>query len=162
MTIAEILSLFAYTEWANDRTWSSIERLTDEQFTRTLGGSFPTIRETAAHIVSSEWIWLQRWKGVSPTSAPEWIHEATAAGLRSRLREVESQRAAYLRSLGDADLQTPLAYRRLNGEPNSLPLAHVLQHVVNHSTYHRGQIATMIRQAGGTPVSTDLLNFSAD
>jgi uncharacterized damage-inducible protein DinB len=159
MNVIEVVSLFAYNEWANNRMLSSVEQLTEEQFGRRLGGSFPTIRDTAAHIVSAEWIWLRRWHGESPTAAPEWATSPSAAVQRSKLREIETDRLAFLRALKDADLDRPLAYKRLNGESNSLPLGHLLRHVVNHSTYHRGQVATMIRQVGGTPASTDLLNF---
>ena len=159
MTVDDLLSLFAFNAWANARTLTSLGQLSDEQFTQRIGGSFPTIRDTAAHIASAEWIWLRRFHGDSPMAMPDWLTEPTLAVLRAKFQEIEEERQAYLRSLNDADLVQPLAYRRLNGEAFTKPLGHLLRHVVNHSTYHRGQIATMIRQVGGTPMGTDLLNF---
>jgi uncharacterized damage-inducible protein DinB len=159
MTVDDVRSLFAFNEWANDRTLTSIAQLSEEQFARHLGGSFPTIRDTAAHIVSAEWIWLRRWHGDSPAAVPDWLKAPTPAFLRQRLGEIEADRRAYLAGLSDRDLQTLLDYRRLNGEAFSKPLGHLLRHVVNHSTYHRGQIATMMRQVGGVPARTDLLDF---
>jgi uncharacterized damage-inducible protein DinB len=81
--------------------------------------------------------------------------------LRERLAEIEDDRARFVGGLGDADLDRLFAFRRLNGEAGSLPLGHILQHIVNHSTYHRGQIATLLRQLGLTPMSTDLLFFKS-
>ena len=159
MTLADVQFLFAYNAWANDRMFTTLVALSDEQFTRSLGGSFPTIRDTAAHLVSAEWTWVRRWKGTSPRSFPEWASNATAATLREHLTEIEQQRASHLESLTDEDLGRTLSFTRFNGEESSLPFGQSLQHVVNHSTYHRGQIVTLLRQVGVTPVSTDLLLY---
>ena len=157
--LASIKFLFSYNDWANARTFQSLESLNDEQWTRNVGGSFATIRDTAAHIVSTEWIWLQRWLGVSPTAPPEWAAAPAFAPLKDRLEDITRDRATYIASLAESDLSRDLSFRRLNGEANALPLAHLLQHVANHSTYHRGQIATLLRQVGATPIATDLLFF---
>ncbi len=159
MTVIEVHLLFAYDEWANDRVLVAVEQLSSEQLMRRIGGSFPTVGETMAHIVAAEWIWLRRLQGASPTAFPDWLPGAPPAVLRARLREVESERALLLRSLNEESLARPVSYTLLSGAHGEQPLADLLMHIVNHSTYHRGQVATMLRQVGAVPPSTDLLLF---
>ena len=66
MTVIDVLLLFAYDEWANDRLLTAVEQLPPDQVTRQLGGSFPTVGDTMGHIVAVEWIWMQRLLGASP------------------------------------------------------------------------------------------------
>lgn len=75
------------------------------------------------------------------------------------LAQVESERRAYLDTLTDAALAGPLSYRLLSGVERRNTLADLVRHVVNHSTYHRGQAVTQLRQLGATPPSTDLVAF---
>ena len=67
MTTDEVRELFAYDHWANGMLIGVIEQLSDEQFTRDLGSSFPSIRDTLSHIVAAGWIWLRstRWRSMS-------------------------------------------------------------------------------------------------
>jgi uncharacterized damage-inducible protein DinB len=69
-TQPEISKLFAYNRWANARTLGPSSTLTAEEYGRTLGGSFPSVGETLAHIYAAEWIWLERWQGRSPRGLP--------------------------------------------------------------------------------------------
>lgn len=156
MNLADIQRLFAYDAWANTLMFDCIESLAEEQYTRALGSSYPNIRETLAHIVGSEWIWEQRLHGESPSVIPAWMNEATVASLRAKLEEVGRARDEFLAS---ADIEQSISYRDLAGNPFTMKIADALQHVVNHSTYHRGQLTTMIRQVGATPPRTDLIVF---
>ena len=159
MRIADVRSLYAYNEWANARIFAAAAQFNEVAFAAPRGSSFSSIRDTLAHIATSEWIWLRRWRGESPTAPPEWGSLPDASGLTAKLREVESDRGAFLTALTDADLRTPLAYRNLKGDDFREPLEDQLAHVVNHSSYHRGQVATLFRQAGATAPSTDLIVF---
>jgi len=159
MLIAEVRSLFDYTDWANVRCLGAADELTEEQFTRALGSSFSSIRDTIAHILGAEWIWLRRWQGESPSASPSWVNGATRPELNTRRNEVATERAAFLQTLRDSDLQRRIRYRNLAGEWWEYPLENVLVHVVNHSTYHRGQVATLLRQVGAKAPATDLLVF---
>jgi uncharacterized damage-inducible protein DinB len=157
MNLSDIQRLFDYDAWANALIFDCIDSLTGEQYMRPLNSSFPTIRETIAHVVGVEWIWNRRLHGDSPTEIPPWMNEATPASLRAKLKEVADERAQFLTSVGDLD--APISFRDLAGNPYTQKLADVLQHVVNHSTYHRGQLTTMIRQVGVTPPRTDFIVF---
>jgi len=159
MNTTGLQSFFAYNEWANARLLAATADLSNEQFTRDLQSSFRSIRDTLSHIVAVEWVWLRRWKGESPPALPEWATTPSPQILRLKLSEVEAERSAFLVSLGERDLQQTITYRNLKGEEWRYLLVDLLLHLVNHSTYHRGQIATMLRQVGATPSPTDLLIF---
>ena len=162
MRVADIRTLYEYNEWANARIFAAAAQLNAEVFAEPRGSSFSSIRDTLAHIATSEWVWLRRWRGESPTAPPDWGSLPDADGLTGKLREVESDRTAFLDALTDADLGTPLAYRNLKGEVYREPLGDQLAHLVNHSTYHRGQVATLFRQARATAPSTDLIVFKRE
>lgn len=162
MRVPDVLSLYSYNEWANARIFSAAAELDPEIFTTPRGSSFSSIRDTIAHIAASEWVWLRRWRGESPSGLPEWGSLEEAGALREKLREVEAARAAFLGELTDDDLTRPLPYRNLKGDLFSEPLAEQLLHVVNHSTYHRGQVATLSRQAGFAAPATDMIVFKRE
>src|SRR2546428_8695929 len=71
--------LFDYNYWARDRQLEACATLTPEQFLRPLGNSFSSLRDTLAHLVGAEWIWLERWLGHTPRSMPAWELTTTAA-----------------------------------------------------------------------------------
>ena len=159
MTIHEVRQLFDYNAWATARMFSAAEALTPEQVEAPLVSSFPSLMATMAHIVFSEWLWLQRWLGESPTGAPAWTAEPSLRELKARLAAIEAERAAFLAGRTDEDLGDVVSYRGGDGQAFAHPLGDLIRHVVNHSTYHRGQLATMLRQLGHTPPSTDFTRY---
>jgi len=162
MDVTDIRRLCRYDAWANARFLRVVEGLTEEQVTRSLTSSFPTVLHTLAHIVASGWIWVERWEGRTPTASPDWVRAPSLPVLRGQLADVEARLDRYLSSLTPEALARPFTWRRLNGEQVSARLGDVLVHLVNHGTYHRGQLTTMIRQVGGTPPGTDFSSFAAE
>jgi uncharacterized damage-inducible protein DinB len=160
MTLDDAVQLFAYNKWANDRMLGSLQPLTTEQLAQALGMSFPSVSATAAHIAAAEWIWLSRWKGTSPSAMPDWATAPSLPAVTARFAALEDERTVFLRGLSDADLTRPLTYTLLSGASDTQPLVVLFQHVVNHGTYHRGQIAGMLRQLGATPAPTDLIRWA--
>lgn len=160
MTIDEARELFGYTSWANARLFDAAARLSGDHLSATIASSFPSILGTLGHIVGAEWIWLRRWQGDSPTATPAWVTGSSLSELRARLAAVEAERDAFLGELADADLERIVEYRRASGESCVDRLADLVRHVVNHSTYHRGQVATQLRQIGVNPPGTDLVIYS--
>lgn len=166
MTKDDIQLLYEYDRWANDRVIQYVSALTPEQFTRDLGGVSQSVRHTLVHIVGGEWIWLQYWKVGSP-SVP-FINDLrirrdqffaaalypTIAAAEAKWREVEKEQIAFAESLTDEGLNRMLPFRTTH-----VSLAHLMQHVANHSTYHRGQIALMMRQLNAEPMATDFHVF---
>lgn len=160
MTPADLRTLIDYSYWARDRIFEAAGALTPEQYNRAMGSSFPSIRETLVHVYSAEWVWHERWRGVSPTaplSAGRW---PDVPSLATSWRELEFKIRAIIESVTDEGVDQVFEYRLLSGQPGKSPFAPMVQHVVNHGTYHRGQITTMLRQMGLTPPkSTDLITF---
>ena len=159
MTVAEARELFAYNDWANRRLLEALGRLAGGRLGTVVESSFPSLGETFAHIIFAEWLWLRRWLGESPTGAPSWVESATLKQLQETLSEVQSDRSALLERLDDAGLDFVVRFRDTEGDEYAHPLGHLMRHVVNHSTYHRGQAATQLRQLGEAPPGTDLILF---
>ena len=160
MDIADFRTLYDYNSWANRRVLEACASLSTEQLTRHNDSSFPSVRDTLAHICGAEWIWLERWNGRVPTGGiPAATDYPDFETLRRRWTGIESDLLGYIASLKPADINRIVEFKSLAGIPFSQQLGHCLQHLANHSTYHRGQITTMLRQLGAKPTSTDLLLF---
>ncbi len=159
MTTDEARQLFGYGSWATALMFTAAEALTQEQLAAPVASSFPSISATLAHIVGTEWIWLRRWLGTSPASEPDWALKPALTELKVQLAAIEAERASFLARLTDADLEGVVSYRAPDGLAFSHPLGQLIRHVANHSTYHRGQLATLLRQQGHTPPSTDFTQY---
>jgi uncharacterized damage-inducible protein DinB len=138
-----------------------VERLDPAAFMKNLGNSFASVHATLVHMAGAEWIWLRRWHGDSPSRPPVGEYP-TVASLRERFHALDREREAFVAGVSDERLQQPFEYRDLAGNAMRLPLVQSMQHVVNHGTYHRGQVTTMLRQLGATPASTDMSRFYLD
>ena len=159
MNLNDVRRLFDYTDYANGLALDAAEKLTEEQHGHDFKCSHGSIRGTLVHMAGAEWVWLERWKG---TSHPRiWTADDFAGleALRSRWRQVESGRRELLENLTEEKLRQDLSYTNLKGEPFTLPLVDQMQHVVNHSTLHRGQVVGMIRQLGLQPPAVDLIYY---
>lgn len=159
MTPEEMQMLYDYNAWANRRALGAAEALTAEQFTRQMGSSFSSVRDTLAHIWGAEWIWLERFQGRSPASLPDAKEFADVASLKTRWLELEARLLHFVGGLSQADLDREMEYKTLKFGVYRNPLWQSMQHVVNHGSYHRGQVTTMLRQLGAQPVLTDLMHF---
>jgi uncharacterized damage-inducible protein DinB len=146
-----------YTYWASDRLLDASRPLTEEELNRNLGNSFGGILGTLVHIFQGDRIWLSRVAG-SPRRTladPEetWaIDSLQRAWVETHLGWIDWANSA-------SDVEGILDYVSTEGKPYRLPLWQIVFHVVNHGSYHRGQITTMLRQLGYSPVSTDLHSY---
>jgi uncharacterized damage-inducible protein DinB len=159
MDAADLRVLFEYNAWANRRTLESCAALTPEQFLQDMKSSFASVRDTLAHIYGAQFVWLERWNRRVPEALPAAADFPNYESIRARLTEIDQSLIGYVSSLRNDDLSKSIDFKLLNGTPMSGALAPMLQHVANHGTYHRGQIATMLRQLGAKGVSTDLIAY---
>jgi uncharacterized damage-inducible protein DinB len=162
----DIQLLYEYDRWANNRVLQAVSALSAEGFTRDLGGSFRSVRDTLVHIIAGEWGWLAYWKEPTPGAAfiadlrkrrealfhPDAFPNVTA--VRRKWAEVEKEQAEFVNGVTNESLGKMLPLRT-----TQISLAHLMQHLANHSTYHRGQIALMMRQLGAEPLATDFHVF---
>ncbi|HKF21425.1 MAG TPA: DinB family protein [Candidatus Angelobacter sp.] len=159
MDLDDIRQLYDYNRWANQRTLGAAARLDKGTFVRPMGNSFSSVRDTLSHILSAEWIWLERWNGISPTALLDPAIFPTADSLKARWQTVEQDCSRFIQSLTPARLKENLAYLNRAGQRYEYPLWQQMVHVVNHSSYHRGQVTTLLRQLGAQPVATDFLEY---
>jgi len=160
MNLQDLQALLDYHYWARDRILAAADALTPEQLNRDLGSSFKSVRETLAHIYAAEWAWCSRWNGQGPTALLSADMFPDVATIRTKWSALESEVRAVLDRMGRQGLDTVMEYKMLSGEPRRSVFWHMLQHVINHASYHRGQVTTMIRQLGAKPPeSMDLIGF---
>ena len=159
MTPQEMRLLYDYNAWANRRSLEAASKLPTEKFVQPMSSSFASVRDTLAHIYGGEWLWLERFQGRSPLSLPDTAQFADAASLRQRWDELESRLLGFVRGLTQADLDRVMEYKTLKFGVYSNPLWQSMQHLVNHGSYHRGQVTTLLRQLGAQPILTDLMHF---
>jgi len=161
LPIATLRDLFDYNYGARDRQLDACAALSEEQFLRPMGNSFSSVRDTLAHLVAVEWIWHERWRGKSPSKVDAQEFAAgtfpNLATVRDRWGVVEGNVRAFLAGLNEVDLAQALTYTNVKGERWTSPLWQALFHVVNHQTYHRGQITTLLRQLGAAAPAVDYL-----
>ena len=136
MTVKDLEGLYDYGYWANGKLFDVISQLTPEQFAQPVAGSYGSIRNTLAHILSAEAGWL-------------W-------------HTVEAHVREFLATLKDEDLTRNVEFAIGGAEKRSMPLGELMQHAANHGVHHRGQVALLLRLVGYTPGNFDILFYFRD
>jgi len=166
MTKEDIQLLYEYDRWANNRVLRAASALSGEAFTRDLGGSFRSVRDTLIHIIGGEWIWVAYWR--TPPRRPAELTSLrtrrdslfnpqafpNVSQVRLKWSEIEKAQTEFVDQVTDELLERMLPFRT-----TQVRLAHLMQHLANHSTYHRGQVALMMRQLASEPAATDFHVF---
>jgi uncharacterized damage-inducible protein DinB len=159
MTLDDLRTLLDYHYWARDRMLDAAAPLGPGQLTKDLGNSFKSILDTMNHLYFAEWAWHERWNGRSPAGPPV-ASFASVAALRTAWANLETDVRGFLESLGSDGVSRVFEYTLLSGQSGASMFWQMLQHVVNHGSYHRGQVTTMLRQLGAPPARPmDLIAF---
>lgn len=153
--------LLAYTVWANRLHVGAVAHVDPEDLTRETGSSFGSVLGTMGHILACERIWLGRFLGnpLEPAPGPDSYPDFEI--LKAACEEHSSELEFFLASLSEEQLEGVVNWVARNGEARSQPLWQPLLHMVNHSTYHRGQVTTLLRQLGYQPPASDLTAYFA-
>jgi uncharacterized damage-inducible protein DinB len=160
MNISYFKDLMSYNIWANDKVIKWLKALSEDQWRRPIVSSFPTIRDTALHILGAEYIWLQRLCDVNETVWIPAVFTGSNAEIIDAWEKASRDLEFFLTTFKLENLWDTVTFKRINGEVKELKNFEIFSHVVNHSSYHRGQLVTMLRQVGFTDVSSlDLMNF---
>lgn len=152
--------LAQYNIWANTKYITWAETLSEDQWKMPILSSFNSIEKTCLHTLCAEKIWFER---LSHHEQPEWIMDSYT-GSKTELLNLWMSYSEKLLSLienqSEAQLNEFFSFTNLAGAYSSMEVYKAFMHVFNHSTYHRGQLTTMYRQAGFTDISTsDLINY---
>jgi uncharacterized damage-inducible protein DinB len=151
--------LLLYMLWADRTTLRAVREVSAEDLRRDAGTSFGSILGTMTHMLAVQQVWLARFSGqplehiVVPDDFPDLIAWIKA------WEETASHIEAFLAGLADDQLAAPITWTNNQGETYTQPLWHTVLHLVNHSTYHRGQVVSLLRQMGYQPPSTDLVYY---
>jgi uncharacterized damage-inducible protein DinB len=146
MNLTDYRRQFDYDQWANHQVLAALQSSSADERSLAL----------LAHILSAERLWLERIKQESQSS-PVW----PKGSLEICADQVEQMGRLWREYLGlrtEADLSATLSYRNSKGEMWANNVADILTHVILHSAYHRGQIASHMRGLGKTPAYTDFIH----
>jgi uncharacterized damage-inducible protein DinB len=153
----DLARLFEYTVWANHRILRPVATISVADFKKDMGSSHGGLRGTLTHMVDSELLWLDRWKGVSSRNVIDESEFEDVVALRDRWTLVEKHRETWFKALRPSAVGETVQYKSRDGRSHEAPLFQLVQHVVNHASYHRGQLTSLLRKIGAKPVATDLV-----
>ncbi|MBP6335140.1 MAG: DinB family protein [Bacteroidia bacterium] len=156
-----LLDFISYNSWANRRVTDFIlKNCSAEQIDLEVKSSFPSLKKTLLHIWGAESIWLQRLKGDSPAV---WKGSSYAENLESLCGEIAANNDefhSFVKSCGEPFLRSPFKYSNLEGKEFTNSRSDAILHCMNHSTFHRGQIITILRQLDFEKLfSTDYITY---
>jgi uncharacterized damage-inducible protein DinB len=155
----EFLELFEYNAWANRALFDAAGKLPEEHYFRDLKSSYGGVHGTLAHIVWAEHLWLNRWLVRPNPAVPQGRDLGTLTDVRARWEAIEAERGGWLAGLSELALAETRAVKPSSGGEYVHTLRQMFRHFINHSSYHRGQVVTLLRQLGAQPPSTDLILF---
>jgi uncharacterized damage-inducible protein DinB len=173
ISVGVIRQLYDYNCWARGRQLEACRALTPEQFTRSFGSGWSSIRDVLAHLVDTEAYYLHRWRGhsreqiVATMGFSRSVERArlwpaqfpTLSRVERHWQNLECEVRNYFEKLEQNDLSETVTYIDSGGRHWPYPLWQLILHLANHQTYHRGQVSALLRQLGVVPPATDLLDF---
>lgn len=160
--VGAVRQLLLYTLWADRVCLKAIEAVAAEDLARPTGSSFGSLLETLAHILVSQRLWLARFEGKTLDRLPELADFPDWETLTAAWGETSAELGFFLAALTADQVSADLTWTSTTGVTYRRPLWQPLLHLVNHTTYHRGQVVTQLRQLGYEPPSTDLIYFLID
>jgi uncharacterized damage-inducible protein DinB len=160
MNLAYLQTLLDYHYWARDIVLDAVTVLPREKFTQPVESSFKSLRDTVAHMYAADFVWYARWMGKAPQGLIAYDRFPDATSLRTAWKDLEADVRQLVNNLGEAGMTQLFDYTLLSGAPDTAPFWQMLVHVVNHGSYHRGQVTTLMRQLGAHPPKpTDMIAF---
>jgi uncharacterized damage-inducible protein DinB len=149
----------AYNIWMNDKLYGVCAALPDDERKRDRGAFFRSIHGTLNHLLLADLVWMGRFDG--RTFAAKRLDEELYASfdeLRARRAELDERIRLWAERLTEAELESKLVFTSIvDKQQRSVTLWKVVLHFFNHQTHHRGQLTTLLHQAGVDYGATDLL-----
>lgn len=152
-----LLRLFDYHLWATDRYTRHLKTLPEGILHTKVESVFPTIAEVFGHIIAADETWYYRMQGKG-----EGIRVIQPKTINT-VEDITNVSLALYEELGyfllQANMDDVITYQNTKGEQFTNKISEIVKHMVNHGTYHRGNIAAMIRQMGYQGISTDYIQY---
>lgn len=151
---------FDFNLWANGKFVEILKTVDENIFEQEVTSSFPSLRKTVLHIWDAEFIWLKRLEGVSLSEFPSKHFTGNKEQCLSGFIENSKTFAAFLEGKDKAYFESSIAFKTISGDSFTESVEGIIYHVVNHGSFHRGQLVTMMRTLGITTVpSSDLIRY---
>ena len=162
MALHKYIRLYtSYNVWANKQLGDVAIGLEDFDFEAELNSSFKSIKKTFLHIWDAEYIWLSRIQELQPKNIPSKFFNGTKEGLIKQMGDTSAAFDEMAACQNILSLERMIEYKLLNGDAGRSKIYESIMHCMNHSTYHRGQLVTLFRQAGVKTIpATDLIQFA--
>lgn len=162
MNKQDILTLYKYNQWTTAKILNAASNVTQEQFLAPASFPHGGLRGTLVHAMFAEWIWRNRWEGISPNYRLKPDDFPTFESLRTRWMEEEGKLMAFVESLTDEKLNSKFSYKDTKGNPLERILWQAMAHVVNHGTQHKTEAAALLTGLGHSPGDIDLIYFLSE
>jgi uncharacterized damage-inducible protein DinB len=159
MDVRYLRTCFEHNAWANERVFDAAQALSDEEYRAPAGLSFESVHATLLHVVDTEIVWLNRWRGALAQPRLTGDSVPSLAELRKRCQENDRRLNDYLSTLSDDSLRRELRFTTANSREEGRPLWQLMAHVLHHSAQFRSEAAVALSRLGQSPGSLDLLFY---
>jgi uncharacterized damage-inducible protein DinB len=159
MTLTELQDLFEYNRWAHENILHAAAGLAPDEYNAASGNGASSPRAALQSTLAEEVAWLSRWEGHSLAEPPDYSECVNTEALLTRWKSLWGRQRRFLESLNEDELSRFVSVRLPNGIEAVQPLGDTMMHMVNHSTYLRGQAATLIAQLGGNIPDSDYFTY---
>jgi uncharacterized damage-inducible protein DinB len=158
-TYEQIQDLFDYLRWADLQMLHAVSTIPDDEYYKDRQISAGSIHKLLVHAMAAQGLWLQRWRGQTPKRIEDHTDYPTRKSVEDRWPVVHLALTEFLEDQTYDSINASFSYHTMRGEEVSGTLAEFMFHLVDHGSYHRGQLNTMIKQAGGTPITVGFRNY---
>jgi uncharacterized damage-inducible protein DinB len=159
MNKQDLTLLFKYNQWANAKILTAVADVTLEQFLAPANFPHGGLRGTLVHTLFAEWIWRNRWEGISAGTRLKPDDFPDIESLLRRWSEEEKLLMSFVNLVTDEQLNSRFSYKATDGSPFERILWHTMVHLVNHGTQHRSEAAALLTDFGHSPGDIDFVYF---
>jgi len=156
---SHLLKLCKYNVWANDRICSWLMQA-ENKIDAEVVSSFPSLRKTLYHLWDAQFIWMARLNGESPNTWPSHHFKGNLKEAVEELQKNSEEFVTFISKLKSEDFQRQVEFKAMDGTSHFNTVEEIIMHLMNHGSYHRGQLITLLRNVGFTSVeSTDYIRY---
>lgn len=157
----QALRLYEYHIWANNKVIGRLKEMPEEVCRQGVRSVFPSLTEALTHILVIDTVWLGTMRGENAVPEAAELRESVKGACIEQLEKLYAGLAQRYKAFlaENRDLDKPYAIEHLKYGKLQTTLAELVQHVVNHGTYHRGNVTAMLRQLGYPGVPTDYVDY---
>lgn len=151
-----------FLRWGDQQSMRAARTVRDEDYYKEQGISAGSLHKQLVHCMGVQWLWLCRFRGESPQRVEDFNDYPTRMAIEQRWPLVHAALIDFVGRTTPQQLGNPVTYHDTKGTAHTLPLRDMILHLIDHGSYHRGQIATMIKKAGGTPSSISFRGWATE